>query len=78
LGTVSQSSPYIFNAGSGTDSQLHVKESLVSTVLTNKGYIMADNVIYVTARVIAGNGNQQSFGFKGLAALGTEYRIGHS
>jgi gliding motility-associated-like protein len=78
LGTVSQSSPYIFNAGSGTDSQLHVKESLVSTVLTNKGYIIeADNVIYVTARVIAGNGNQAgALVSKGLAALGTEYRIG--
>ncbi|MFT5244097.1 MAG: gliding motility-associated-like protein [Psychroserpens sp.] len=77
-GTVSQSNPYIFNAGYGTDSQLHVKESLVSTVLTSKGYIIeADNVIYVTARVIAGNGNQAgALVSKGLAALGTEFRIG--
>jgi gliding motility-associated-like protein len=77
-GTVSQSNPYIFNAGYGTDSQLHVKESLVSTVLTSKGYIIeADNVIYVTARVIAGNGNQAgALVSKGLAALGTDFRIG--
>jgi gliding motility-associated-like protein len=78
LGTVSQSNPYIFNAGYGTDSQLHVKESLVSAVLNSKGYIIeADNVIYVTARVIAGNGNQAgALVSKGLAALGTEFRIG--
>jgi hypothetical protein len=31
-------------------------------------------VIYVTARVIAGNGNQTLV--SGLAALGTEFRIG--
>ncbi|SDX27043.1 T9SS type B sorting domain-containing protein [Flavobacterium degerlachei] len=77
-GTVSQSTPYTFNAGYGTDSQLHVKESLISTILTNKGYIIeADNVIYVTARVIAGNANQAgALVSKGLAALGTQFRIG--
>lgn len=78
LGTVSQSNPYIFNAGYGIDSQLHVKESLVSAILSNKGYIIeADDVIYVTARVIAGNGNQAgAIVSKGLAALGTHFRIG--
>lgn len=77
-GTVSQSNPYVFDAGYGTDSQLHVKESLISTILNNKGYIIeADDVVYVTVRVIAGNGNQAgALVSKGLAALGTQFRIG--
>jgi gliding motility-associated-like protein len=77
-GIVSQSSPYLFNAGYGTNSQLHVKESLISTILTNKGYIIeADDVVYVSARVIAGNTNQAgALVSKGLAALGKQFRIG--
>ena len=77
-GIVSQSSPYIFNAGYGNDTQLHVKESLISTVLKNKGYVIeAEDVVYVTVRVIAGNGNQAgALVSKGLAALGTQFRIG--
>src|SRR3970282_341249 len=77
-GTVLRNNPYIFNAGYGTNSQLHVNESLVSTVLNNKGYIIeAEDVIYVSARVIAGNANQAgALVSKGLAALGTQFRIG--
>lgn len=77
-GIVSQSNPYVFNVGYGNDTQLHVKESLISTVLNNKGYVIeAEDVVYVTVRVIAGNGNQAgALVSKGLAALGTQFRIG--
>jgi len=77
-GTVSQNSPYIHNAGYGVDTQLHVHESLVYRVLKNKGYIIeAEDVVYVTARVLASSGNHAGeLVSKGLAALGTQFRIG--
>ena len=76
--TVSKSIPYVFNAGFGVDTQLMVQKSDVNTILSNKGYIIdADDQIYVSARVIAGNGNQSgALVSKGLAGLGTKFRIG--
>ena len=76
--TVSKSTPYVFNVGFGTNTQLMVQKSDVSSILTNKGYIIdADDMVYVSARVIAGNGNQSgALISKGLAGLGTEFRIG--
>jgi len=77
-GTVSKSLPYVYNVGFGTGTQLHVEKSLVNTVLSNKGYIIeAEDLIYVSARVIAGSGNQAgALVSKGLAGLGTQFRIG--
>jgi gliding motility-associated-like protein len=79
-GTVSRDVPYVYNIGIGTDTQMHVPESSVNTILSNKGYIVeAEDLVYVTVRVIGGfpTGNQAGqITSKGLAALGTDFRIG--
>ncbi|RZJ31433.1 MAG: T9SS type B sorting domain-containing protein [Flavobacterium sp.] len=77
-GTVSRDAPYVADIGFGEDTQLNVGQSQVNQVLSNKGYIVeGDDLIYVSARVIAGNSNQAGVVVsKGLAALGKEFRIG--
>ncbi|WP_284651911.1 T9SS type B sorting domain-containing protein [Flavobacterium terrisoli] len=77
-GTVSRSAPYIYDIGYGNDTQLHVDASLANTVFNNKGYIVeADDLIYVSARVTAGSGNQAGeLVSKGKASLGTHFRVG--
>ena len=77
-GTVSRAVPYVLDIGFGNNTQLQVNSGFVSSVLNNKGYIIeADDVVYVTVRVMAGNANQAGqITSKGLAALGTRYRIG--
>jgi trimeric autotransporter adhesin len=78
FGTVSRDIPYTFEIGYGQATQFHLDRALVNTVLSNKGYIIeANDVVYVTARVIASNGNHAgAVVSKGLAALGKEFRIG--
>lgn len=78
IGTVSRDLPYVHNIGFGTNTQLHINANIVSSIADNKGYIVeADDVVYVTVRVMAGNSNQAGqITSKGLAALGTRYRIG--
>ena len=86
LGTVSRNSPYVYDVGFGTATQLHVSESQVNTIRSDKGYVIeAEDMIYVTVRVLAGYiaGPPESAGnhageivSKGLAALGTQFRIG--
>ncbi|MFT3795687.1 T9SS type B sorting domain-containing protein [Flavobacterium sp.] len=78
VGTVSRDEPYIHNIGSGVNTQLHTPRSQVSSVQSNKGYIVeAEDMVYVTVRLIAGNGNHAGgLVSKGLAALGTQFRIG--
>ena len=78
IGTVSRNVPFVYNVGFGNDTQLHVDQSLASGVLNNKGYIVeADDLVYVSARVTAGNGNQAGqVVSKGLAALGLRFRVG--
>lgn len=78
IGTVSKNVPYVYNVGFGNDSQLHVDATISSSVLSNKGYIVeADDLIYVSARVTAANGNQAGeLVSKGLAALGLRFRVG--
>ncbi len=78
VGTVSRNVPYVYNVGFGNDTQLHVDQSLASGVLNNKGYIVeADDLVYVSARVTAGTGNQAGqLVSKGLAALGLRFRVG--
>lgn len=77
-GTVSKKQPYVFNIGFGINTQLHASRSLVNTILKNKGFIIeAEDLIYVSARVVAGFSNQAGeLVSKGLAALGTQFRIG--
>lgn len=77
-GTVSKSNPFVLDIGYGTSTQLMVKENQVNKVLSDKGFIIdAEDLIYVSVRVIAGGGNQSGeVVSKGLAALGTEFRIG--
>lgn len=76
--TVSKSTPYVFNAGFGVSTQLMVQKSDVNTVQSNKGFIIdADDLVYVSVRIIAGSGNQSGAVIsKGLAGLGTQFRIG--
>ncbi len=75
---VSKNTPYIYNVGFGTNTQLHVDPSLLNVPLANKGYIIeAENLIYVAARVLAGNYNQAgSLVSKGISAIGYEFRVG--
>ncbi|WP_188362623.1 T9SS type B sorting domain-containing protein [Flavobacterium orientale] len=78
-GTVSRDNPYILSIGFGTDSQLHVSKGLVNTILDNKGYVIeAEDQVYVAVRLTATPQNFQAGGLvsKGLAALGTQFRIG--
>ncbi|MFN3754365.1 T9SS type B sorting domain-containing protein [Flavobacterium sp.] len=77
-GTVSKSAPFIYNVGFGNDTQLHVDASQTNNIFSNKGYIVeADDLIYVSARVTAGNGNQAGeLVSKGKASLGNRFRIG--
>ena len=79
LGTVSRSTPFEYFIGSGPDTQLNTNSNSISTISSNKGYIIEaeEDVIYVTARVNAGNGNQAGeLVSKGIASLGKRFRIG--
>lgn len=77
-GTVSKSTPYVHYVGNGIDTQLHIDASLTNTVFNNKGYIIeAEDLVYVSARVTAAGGNHAGeLLSKGLASLGTRFRIG--
>jgi len=77
-GAVSKDFPYVYYIGYGNQTQLHVDGNNTSNILNNKGYIVeADDLVYVSARVTAGDGNQAGeLVSKGLASLGTHFRIG--
>ena len=78
-GTVSRDVPYVFDVSTGSNpNQLVVNPINVSQVQSNRGYIVeGSDLIYVTVRVIDQTGNQSSeIVSKGLAALGTQFRIG--
>ena len=76
--TVSKTVPYMYYGGTGSNTQLMVDRNSVNNVLSNKGYIVeAEDLIYVSVRVVSGNSNQAgAVVSKGLAALGKEFRIG--
>ncbi len=78
IGTVTRDIPYVYDIGFGNNTQIHVDGSITNTVLNNKGYIVeADDLVYVSARVTAGGGNQAGeLVSKGLAALGLRFRVG--
>ncbi|TXD50679.1 IgGFc-binding protein, partial [Polaribacter sp. IC063] len=76
-GTVSSTSPQELFIGNG-NSQLFVDSRTTSIVHNNKGYIIeANDVIYVSIRVLAGGGAQAgALVSKGASALGTTFRAG--
>jgi len=77
--TVSRDTPFIYDITTGANpNQFVVETSAVSQILSNRGYIVqASDMVYVSVRVIDQSGNQSSeVVSKGLAALGTEFRIG--
>ncbi|TDP57427.1 T9SS type B sorting domain-containing protein [Flavobacterium dankookense] len=77
-GTVSKTQPYIYNIGFGSNTQLHVDANISSSIFNNKGYIIeAEDLVYVSARVIDTSGNQAGqLVSKGKASLGLRFRIG--
>lgn len=78
-GTVSRDTPFVYNIGFGINTQLHVQRTLLNSVVNNKGFIVeAEDQIYVGIRMTATTENFQASGLvsKGLAALGTDFRIG--
>lgn len=77
-GTVTRDNPFIYYIGFGLSTQLFTDRTEIASAVPNRGFIVeAEDLIYVTARVIAGNSNQAGMLVsKGLAALGTQFRIG--
>ncbi len=77
-GTVSRDLPYVYQIGTGMDTQFLIKRGDVNSIKNNKGFIVeATDLVYVTIRVISGNSFQAgSIVSKGLAALGKQFRIG--
>ena len=80
-GTVSRDTPFVFNVDTdGNPDQLFFDFNQINTVRSNKGYIVeAGDLVYVSVRVISGDAGQNQAGAivsKGLAALGTSFRIG--
>lgn len=77
-GTVSKSSPYIYDIGFGANSQVYIDANTSSNVYNNKGYIVeAEDMIYVTLRVIDSTGNHAGLLVsKGRASLGNRFRVG--
>jgi gliding motility-associated-like protein len=78
-GTVSRDTPFVYNIGFGSNTQLMVYGDQVNKVQKNKGFIIeADDLVYATIRVIATPSRLHAGGIvsKGLAALGKQFRIG--
>uniref|UniRef100_UPI00375329BD gliding motility protein n=1 Tax=Flavobacterium sp. TaxID=239 RepID=UPI00375329BD len=78
-GTVSRDIPFVFDTtSSGSGNQFLASQGLANTIMSDSGYIIeAEDMVYVTGRVIDQTGNQAGeLVSKGLAALGTEFRIG--
>jgi len=74
-GTVSRDNPYVLDIGNGT-SQILVDQSQANQILNDKGYVIeADDLVYASVRVAA-SFHAGSIVSKGLAALGTQFRIG--
>lgn len=74
---VSRDNPYVHFVGIG-NTQLMQSSFSTSAITTNKGFIIeADDLVYVTVRVMASGGfHAGALVSKGLAALGKEFRVG--
>ncbi|MAW67853.1 MAG: gliding motility protein, partial [Flavobacteriales bacterium] len=78
-GTASNTDPWEFYIGNGTNTNLIItSNSLDGNPYNNKGYIIeSEDLTYVSARLFAGSYYQAgSVVSKGTAALGTEFRAG--
>ncbi|MBD3582591.1 T9SS type B sorting domain-containing protein [Flavobacterium selenitireducens] len=77
-GSVSRDAPYVHSVGFGSNTQLVMGAGLSHSTRSDRGFVVeADDLVYVTARLIAGSGNQAGeIVSKGMAALGTRFRIG--
>ena len=78
-GTVSRDTPYVYSIGNGYNTQFMVSSNEVNTIRNNKGFIVeAEDLIYVSVRLTCTPANFHAGGVvsKGLAALGTQFRIG--
>lgn len=83
-GTVRRDNPQTILIGNGDDTQILANGVKVNIVLNNKGYIIeAEDLVYVTVRLTAALNPQTGapnhaggLVSKGLAALGTQFRIG--
>jgi gliding motility-associated-like protein len=80
--TVNSTNPYVYDIGSGDNTQLFTPNSTIG-IVKNKGYIIeAEDLIYVSARVNAGKNNTGGYNHagglvsKGNSALGTIFRLG--
>ncbi|AXT20229.1 gliding motility-associated C-terminal domain-containing protein [Flavobacteriaceae bacterium AU392] len=76
---VSNGSPIEFFISNTNDSQLVVNSSDTASLHNDKGYIIeAEDLVYVTVRLLAGNNFPQAGGLvsKGLAGLGRTFRVG--
>lgn len=80
-GTVSRDLPYEFNIDTqGNPNQLFYNFNQINSVQSNKGYIVeAGDLVYVSVRIVSGDPDENHAGevvSKGLAALGTSFRVG--
>uniref|UniRef100_UPI00261651E2 IgGFc-binding protein n=1 Tax=Flavobacterium sp. TaxID=239 RepID=UPI00261651E2 len=78
-GTVTRDVPVVFPIGFGNNTQMIISANDVNKVKNNKGYIVeAEDLVYVSVRMTATpqNNHAGSIVSKGLAALGTKFRIG--
>lgn len=76
IGTVNRDNPVEINIGNGSNTQILISDTASNQNFSNKGYIIeADDLIYVTVRLKTQN-HAGGLVSKGLAALGTEFRIG--
>lgn len=77
-GTVSRDNPYVMSLGEGNGSQAMMPNFLIGSIVSNRGLIVeAGDMVYAAVRFIAGNGNQAGeLVSKGMAGLGTDFRIG--
>ena len=78
-GTASNSNPWAYYIGSGTNTNLIITTNqLNGNTFDNKGYVIeAEDLVYASARLFTGSNYQAgSIVSKGTAALGTEFRAG--
>ena len=76
LGTVSKNTPFVYKIGDDRNSQLFVNANVSSAIFNNKGFIiLAQDVVYVSVRINAGS-QAGALVSKGVAALGTTFRVG--
>ena len=77
-GNVSNANPATIAIGAGPSTQLFIPAASTSSVFDDKGYIIeAAAPVYVSIRMIAGNGFQAgALVSKGVSALGNTFRVG--